>query len=462
MLVTFDAPTVDPRALRERRMLVVVGGGSVSTRELPTRGRLAIGRAVECEVRIDDPTISRAHATLVVDDSVLSLLVESRTGRTRVDGHDVTPGSTLVLTPGQLVEIGNSRLVVRRENEPAGGAKSGARPMDATRRSIELAGKSDLPVLVLGETGAGKEVAMDRIVALSSRSRAPLVRIDCAALPEALLERELHGVEKSGVRGSRGNDGGGGKGGGGGKAGLFEAASGGTVFLDEIANVPLALQSKLLGILESRAVMRLGATTTRPIDVRVIAATNSDVRARVAQGSFREDLYFRLAGIVVTVPPLRDRQHEIPELARTLLVAEAERAGVRTPSISEGALALLVSYRWPGNVRELRNALGRALHLADNGVLEPEHLSLEPPSPTPAAAAVVAAPPSAASSASPAGARTDAPPAPGTPAFERARIVAAMERAQGNQKEAARLLGMTRRMLMYRLDTYDLPRPRKR
>ena len=192
--------------------------------------------------------------------------------------------------------------------------------------------------------------------------------------------------------------------------------------------------------------MRLGATTTRPIDVRVIAATNSDVHARVAQGSFREDLYFRLAGIVVTVPPLRDRQHEIPELARTLLVAEAERAGVSTPSISEGALALLVSYRWPGNVRELRNALGRALHLAEGGVLEPEHLSLEPPSRAPPSRAPEAA--ASPGPASPADARTDDAPAPGTPAFERARIVAAMDRAQGNQKEAARLLGMTRRMLM--------------
>ena len=420
-------------------MLVVVGGGAVAARDLPEQGRLVIGRAVESDVRVDDPAVSRTHATIVVGgEEPLLLIAESRTGRTRIDGHDVAAGATVPLQPGQLIEIGGSRLVVRRDHEASGAGPRGgrvARPMDVANDAIDLSAKSDLPVLVLGETGAGKEVAMERIVALSSRSRGPLVRIDCAALPEHLLESELHGIERTGTKQE------------GGKRGLFEAASGGTVFLDEIANVPLPLQSKLLGILESRAVTRLGAVSARPIDVRVIAATNVDVRARVAEGSFREDLYFRVAGIVVTVPPLRERKPEIPDLAHAIIVAEAERAGVKAPALSEGALALLVAYRWPGNVRELRNTLGRALHLATAGVIEPDHLSLEPPTRAPSARVVSV---------------DAAAPAPGTPAYERARIVAAMERAQGNQKEAARILGMTRRMLMYRLDTYDLPRPRKR
>jgi len=366
--VSHDAPTADPNVLLERRVLVVIGGGTVVERDLPMRGRLKVGRALECEVRIDDPALSRNHAVLVVDLR-LSLVVESRTGRTRIDGRDVAPGTTVVLEPGQLVEIGESRLMVRRVREPASGARSGSRPMDATRRGIELAAKSELPILILGETGAGKEVAMEEIVASSRRSGAPLVRIDCAALPAHLLESELLGHEHGADAAVRGAP----------KPGLFEAASGGTAFLDEIANVPLEMQAKLLGVIESRAVTRLGGVKPSPVDVRVIAATNADVRARVAAGEFREDLYFRLAGMIVNVPPLRDRQDEIAELARTLLAAEAARESVAVPALSDGALALLVSYRWPGNVRELRNVIARAMHVAAKGTIEPEHIELVPP-----------------------------------------------------------------------------------
>lgn len=250
--MSHDAPTVDPNALHERRVLVVVGGGTVVERDLPARGRLAVGRALECDVRIDNPALSRMHVVLVVNLQ-LSLVVESRTGRTRIDGRDVAGGSTALLEPGQLVEIGESRLVVRRVREPAAGARSGTRPMDATRRGIELAARSNLPVLVLGETGAGKEVAMHEIVARSRRSSGPLVRIDCAALPSHLLEGELLGHAKGSIAGAPR-----------GKPGLFEAASGGTAFLDEIANVPLEMQAKLLGVIESRAVTRLGSVTPSP------------------------------------------------------------------------------------------------------------------------------------------------------------------------------------------------------
>lgn len=443
--MTHDAPTADPSVLRERRVLVVVGGGGVFARDLPARGRLVVGRALECDVRIDDPAISRTHVVIVVDDTdgSLSLAVESRTGRTRLDGRDVTARATVPLEPGQLIDIGSSRLVVRRVREALTGLSVAARPMDATRRAISLAGKSELPALVLGETGAGKEVAMESIVAASRRKSRPLVRIHCAAIPEAMLEGELFGQE-------------------GANPGLFEAASGGTAFLDEIGDLPLALQPRLLRIIESREVTRLGSAKPVPVDVRIIAATHADVRARVAEGTFREDLYFRLAGIVVEVPPLRERQDEIAEIARSIAKAEAAREKVAAPVLSEGALALLVAYRWPGNVRELRNVVVRAMHVAGARPIEAEHLELLPPS---RAAQSTAPAPSIASEA----AASSPPPVvevvattPGTPEHERARIVAALDRASGNQKEAARILGMTRRMLMYRLDAYSLPRPRKR
>lgn len=420
-------------------MLVVVGGGAVFARDLPAQGRLVVGRALECDVRIDDPAISRTHVVIVVEtDGSLSLTVESRSGRTRVDGREVAAGTTVPLEPGHLVDIGSSRLVVRRDREAPSGLTAPTRPMDAARRSIALAGKSELPVLVLGETGAGKEVAMESIVAGSRRKNGPLVRIHCAALPEATLESELFGHE-------------------GAKPGLFEAASGGTAFLDEIGDLPLAMQPRLLRIIESREVTRLGSAKPAAVDVRIIAATHADVRARVAAGTFREDLYFRLAGIVVEVPPLRDRQDEIAEIARSVASAEAARENVAAPVLSEGALALLIAYRWPGNVRELRNVVVRAMHVAGARPIEAEHLELLPPSPTttaPATAGEAAEPSSPVASAT---ATT-----PGTPEHERARIVAALDRAKGNQKEAARILGMTRRMLMYRLDAYALPRPRKR
>jgi DNA-binding NtrC family response regulator len=447
--VTYDAPTLNPDAVRERRVLVVIGGGTVVERELPPpngKARLVIGRALECDVRIDDPTISRTHLVLVVDRRI-SLTVESRGGKTRVDGREVATGTTVVLEPGQLVELGASRLVVRRDRELASSAGTrggGGRPMDATRHAIDVAAKSDLAVLLLGETGAGKEVAMEQIVAQSRRKNGPLVRIDCAALPANRLERELLGHEKS--------------------AGLFESANGGTVFLDEIANVPVEVQAKLLGVIEARAVTRLGTTSPRAVDVRVIAATNADIRARVAEGKFREDLYFRLAGIVISVPPLRERADEIADLAKRLVVAEAARTKSKPPELSDAALALLVAYRWPGNVRELRNVVVRAMHVADPITADslalgttqaPSARDLEP-SGTPQV------PPKASDRDHAEIEDERSQEAPGTPGYERARIVAAMDRAKGNQKEAARMLGMTRRMLMYRLDTYGLPRPRKR
>jgi len=375
--VSHDAPTFDPDAKVGRLALVVVAQDGFFARDIPASGSLVIGRALECDVRIDDAAVSRRHAVIECAPT-LRIVVESKTGRTRVDGHDVPAGTAMPLELGQVVEIGRARLVVRRE----GGASS------SQEGPVLLAAKSDLPVLVLGETGAGKNVVMQRIVAASRRKDAPVVRVD---------DREI------------------------------DAPPGGTILVDELAELSASMQAKLLRVIETG-------------DSRVIAGSNRDLRALVAKGDLREDLYFRVAGIVVVVPPLRDRMREIPDLAKTIVADLAASEGRAVPSIDDGALALLASYRWPGNVRELRHVLARALHAAESTILA-EHVELLPP---PAQPKEQAAPP--------------ASPESG----ERERIVEALQRANGNQKEAAQLLGMTRRMLMYRLDAYKIPRPRKR
>jgi two-component system, NtrC family, response regulator AtoC len=385
---TEDAPTFDPTVRGGKHTVVVVAPGSFYARELGVA--LVIGRGLDCDVRLDDPTVSRRHAVIMAKPA-LALVVESKTGKTRVDGREVV--GSIPLTPGQVIEIGQARIVVRNEASPA---------TDSTARAIDLAARSDLPVLILGESGSGKEKTMERIVAAGKRRDAPLVRIKSEAFDPT----------------------------------VFERAQTGTVFLDEVADLPLPMQPKLLRIIEDPAV-----------NVRVIAATNQDLRARVAAGAFREDLYFRLAGVVVTVPPLRDRPDEIPAIARAILDEECARAGSPKLIMSDAALGLLVAYRWPGNARELRSVLARAVHLADR-TIEAEHLELLPPAP-------VAPPPSAS-------AMTIPPVSTGAENDEKARIVEALAKANGNQKEAARLLGLSRRQLMYRLDTYGLPRPRKR
>jgi DNA-binding NtrC family response regulator len=289
-------------------------------------------------------------------------------------------------------------------------------------------------VLVLGETGVGKEVLARRIHDLSPRKSKPLLSINCAALSEALLESELFGHEKGAFTGAVAA-----------KDGLLESANGGTVFLDEVGEMPLGLQAKLLRVLEQREVTRVGALRPRPIDVRFVAATNRDLEAEVAASRFRQDLYFRLNGIALTLPPLRDRVDEIEPLC-ALFVAQACRAMGRAPTrIDAEAMALMKRYAWPGNVRELRNTIERAVLLCSGDVITKQEL------PTEKMGQILAAPPSLG----------DGAPAPMNDG-ERARIIDALEKCGGNQSHAAKLLGISRGTLIKRIEELGLPRPRKR
>jgi DNA-binding NtrC family response regulator len=259
--------------------------------------------------------------------------------------------------------------------------------------------------------------------------------INCAALAESLLESELFGHEKGAFTGAVAA-----------RAGLFEAAEGGTVFLDEIGELPLATQGKLLRVLEERVVTRVGSTRARPIDVRFVAATNRDVEADSKQGRFRPDLYFRLAGITLTIPPLRERPVEIEHLVGSFVAAACRQVDRSAPlAVSPAAWELLLRHDWPGNVRELRNAVERAVVLCAGDAILPEDL---PPS---LQRAPAPAPPLE---------RDAGPLADELKALERARISEALERCGGNQSRAAELLGMPRRTLVSRLAEFGLGRRR--
>jgi transcriptional regulator with GAF, ATPase, and Fis domain len=227
-----------------------------------------------------------------------------------------------------------------------------------------------LPVLILGESGVGKENAAYAVHHGSMR-KGPFVPVNCAALPESLVESELFGHDKGAFTGAVTA-----------KVGLFESGAGGTVFLDEIGELPLSVQAKLLRVLETKSVMRVGETRERPIDVRIVAATNRAIDEEVAAGRFRQDLMFRIGGATVLLPPLRDRRSEIPVLARAFLAAACVKNGRAPMSFARDAMQVLLTYSWPGNVRELRNTIDYVAAVAPDESVEradlPERLGGEP------------------------------------------------------------------------------------
>ncbi len=284
---------------------------------------------------------------------------------------------------------------------------------------------SPIGVLLIGETGAGKEI-FARTIHMASGRQGPLVCVNTAALPEQLLESELFGHERGAFSGAAAA-----------KAGLIESAQGGTLFLDEIGELPMTMQAKLLRVLEDHVVRRVGATTERKIDVRVVAATNCDLDQLVQEKRFRQDLLFRLNGCTLKIPPLRERKAEIPRLSEVFLSRAAAMLGAPQLRLSPAATEALERHSWPGNVRELRNVLERAAALAaqGDGSILPEHL---PDS--------VRATRSTAASSPGDDVREDLRD------FERQRIVDALQKTNGNQTQAAELLGLPRRTLAYKMN----------
>jgi transcriptional regulator with GAF, ATPase, and Fis domain len=305
-------------------------------------------------------------------------------------------------------------------------------------RLLDKVTDGDVPVLIQGESGTGKELVARALHFNGARKAGPFVSENCAAIPETLLESELFGYQRGAFTGATAD-----------RKGLFEVANGGTIFLDEIGDMPLEMQKKLLRVLQEREVRRVGGTRTVPIDVRVVAASNQDLRQACADGRFREDLYYRLAVITVELPPLRERREDIPELVRHFLAEFAKEAGQPALDVSEDAMRALTLYHWPGNVRELRNEVQRAAALSDR-VIVPLILSEN----------VVGA-----------RARNPAVAQLGqktlkdmvrevTEELERSVIEEALRRSQGRKARAARLLGVSRPTLDAKMEAYGLRLPR--
>ena len=331
--------------------------------------------------------------------------------------------------------------------------------MERLRGLAKRAAASNISVLILGETGVGKDVLAQEIHRLSSRS-GPLVVLNCAGLAETLIETELFGHEKGAFTGAARA-----------KVGLLEAGNGGTVFLDEVGEMPLSLQPRLLRAIEAREVLPVGAVKPRPIDVRFIAATNRDLEAEVAQGTFRRDLFFRLNGITLAIPPLRERTDEIAALAETFVADACRESGrERPPTITAEAMGYILDYDWPGNIRELKNVIERALVLCDGDEITPQFLPLDKMSdisPTSLRLEESGAGQSRAvgfgEAASWPGISADQLPVLDDPkkAAERQSILDALAKNAGNQTRAAQPSGMPRRTFITKLDTYGIPRPQK-
>jgi two-component system response regulator AtoC len=289
--------------------------------------------------------------------------------------------------------------------------------------TVERVAPTRATVLMCGESGVGKDLIARAIHHHSPRDGRPFVKINCTALPENLMESELFGYEKGAFTGANTT-----------KPGKFEQADTGTVFLDEIGDVPASVQVKLLRILQEREFERLGSNKTRHIDVRVLAATNVDLRAALEQGTFREDLYYRLNVLPINIPPLRERKEDIPFLADHFVKKLKKDLGTPVESISEAAIQRLLEYHWPGNVRELENVIERSMVLASGAVLEADDIKLD-----------------LAPKARLATADNFLPDGMTLDDYERSIIREALHRANGNKSQAARLLGLTRNALRYRL-----------
>ncbi|MBX3210006.1 MAG: sigma-54-dependent Fis family transcriptional regulator, partial [Labilithrix sp.] len=320
--------------------------------------------------------------------------------------------------------------------------QGGLRSVDALLAKLDA---SEAPVLIVGETGVGKDVLARTLHARSRRAGRPFVALNCAAFTEALFESELFGHERGAFTGAAQA-----------KVGLLESAAGGTVFLDEIGEMPLGMQAKLLRVVENREVLRVGALQPRQIDVRFLFATNRDLRREIEHKTFRSDLFFRIGSISLAIPPLRERLDDIAPLMTHFVESASRRIGRPVPRVLPETVRLLEGHAWPGNVRELKNVVELAVLVQDGDEIRPADIHIE------RYMAAEAAPSSSAASVRDPESVTSEPRTGAESKTEKERIVDALERSAWNQSTAAKLLGMPRRTLVKRLAQYELPRPRKR
>jgi len=496
---------------------------------LPVGSSYRLGRGAGAQVRIDDPSVSREHLLIHTGPQGVEIEELGSSNGTRLfpagsqkPANDTTlrPNQRYKVREGDVIRIGSvaallkfheTRSTPQHSTIPPSSFSPHARTDPEMRRVYDLAlraASTDISVLIIGETGAGKELLASAVHDNSGRSHESFLQLNCAALSESLLESELFGHEKGAFTGAMTH-----------RMGLLESTKGGSVFLDEIGEMPLSTQAKLLRVLEERRIRRLGSNKSLPIDVRFVAATNRDMEEEVKAGRFRGDLYYRISGIVLHLPALRERPSEIEPLARHFLREHCLKSSVAVPELTAAGVSALLSYGWPGNVRELKNAMERAPILSAGEPIGPEHLpgmdlldvddfgeeectdviqvpdalisregrSSTDPIPSRSSAELLSAP------AIPEGLELLPPEAPESPseqpqlpgaedvftaqlgarklvhrnshsytdAGEREQVVAALEQCSGNQTRAAKLLGVSRRTLINRLDRLGIARPRK-
>ena len=448
--------------LRDEPLVAIVSssaGGVILP--LPERSPFIVGRGADCELAISDVSVSRRHLRVSVGDDLRVEDLSSANG-TSYEGRRLRPYEETVIELGRALTVGSVTVFVHAAQAVvAPGRAAGPGVLftppvvavvrdEASKRLYALIPTRTLKGL--GETGVGKEVYADAVHRASRRAHKPFLKLNCAALPESILEGELFGYERGAFSGAVVA-----------WPGLFESAHEGTVFLDEVGELPLHTQSKLLRVLESGEVLRLGARTATKIDVRFIAATNRDLRAAMERGEFRSDLFYRLEGIRVEIPPLRARPEDVVALAEFFLARLAGRMGLVAPQLSAGARDVLRDYSWPGTVRELRNTVERALVMSpeaefltesDLVLHAPESIRPPPPSVPPSATVKVA--------------KIDDGPSSATSSLrssldevEEKAIREALAKTSGNQSAAARLLGIGRHALIKRIEAYGIGRPRK-
>jgi DNA-binding NtrC family response regulator len=373
----FISESQDFKLLRASR-LVVVKGADLNKELVVEKERVTIGRSSISDLSISDSSVSGLHCELLTGPSGHLLRDLGSTNGIFMLGHRVRE---VFLRPGSEFQVGNNLLrfeslntmvkIPLSANNHFGQALGSSIKMREIFALLERVSTSDLAVLLRGETGTGKELLAAGIHMYSFRKNRPFIVLDCAATPADLIESTLFGHEKGAFTGAEQT-----------RRGVFEQANGGTLFIDEVAELSLALQPKLLRVLEQQEVQRVGGISSRKVDVRIIAATHRDLCTLVDQGLFREDLFYRLSVVEVNIPPLRERPEDIPLLCEHLLEQGAKLR--ETPGrqactdLDDDAMVLLQSHSWPGNVRELANVLERAQQLSEGDIIGSRDLQLDP------------------------------------------------------------------------------------
>jgi DNA-binding NtrC family response regulator len=423
---------VEPRGVRVPSIgLVVVHGPSRGARVQVEQSVARVGSAPGNHLWLADPTVSRVHCELRLRMDGVVLKDCDSTNGTYVEGVRLREGE---LRPGTAVRVGNSvfriesngggSLVSVSESRSFGELVGASLEMRQVYSVLERVAPTHATVLLEGETGTGKDVAARSLHAASPRAGGPFVPVDCGAIPENLIESELFGHVRGAFSGAVHD-----------RKGVFEEAHGGTLFLDEIGGMPLSVQAKLLRAIETRSIRRVGGNVERPVDVRIVAATNCSLAARANQGTFREDLYYRLAVIEVRLPPLRARREDIPLLAHHF----HRRFAGPEATLPATFVTMLTTRSWPGNVRELRNFIERSVSL---GLFEGR-----PADPAVPALARQAAPAATPDSLVPLHLPLKDARQAWTESFESVYVRSMLKKTGGNLTQAAELAGVNRRFM---------------